>query len=93
MKKTIRKVLNNNVISIKRLFNIMTAVAIIATAYNLFAIGGCPNGEEYRYGLQTLLSMFLVEASNILGAVVTRLLYFNGYLQRRNVIKFFSELH
>lgn len=90
-KRTMRKILNNKVISLTRLFKILTTVAAIATAYNLFAIGGCANGDEFRYGAQAFVAMFGAVASNILGATVTRLLYFNGYLKRSNVIKFFFE--
>lgn len=92
MKKTsIRKVLNNKVFSVKRFFKILTVAAIAATAYNAFAIGGCANGEEYRYLFNAIISLVTTIAINVIAAVSTRMLYFNGYLKRKNVIKFFFE--
>lgn len=91
MKKIIRKVLNNRVCSIKKFFTLLTAAAVVATTYNIFAIGGCPNGEEYRYLFNAVIALISINVINVIAAISTRLLYFNGLLKRKNVVKFFFE--
>lgn len=90
MKKTMRKFIKRYA-NIKTLFKIAEIICVLLALYTVEQIGDQSDIEVLMIALKSLLFFTSTFVIQTIGAVVTRILYFNNMLKRRNVMRFFWE--